>query len=146
VAGGARQGEIEQYLFGGGGVGDREVAQVRVAGRDRGGDPGQGRVVATHDAGDGPDLRIGQLPSGERLGDERKVLQGVRHPQVFGGGAQVDPGPPRQPVRARADPVAGPPVAGVELGEELEESALGGGDMSGQPEQFGFQIAGCHGV
>jgi hypothetical protein len=37
-------------------------------------------------------------------------------------------------VRARADPVAGPAAALVELAQQLQESGFGGGDVPGQPQ------------
>jgi hypothetical protein len=70
----------------------------------------------------------------------------VRDPQVFGGGAQAHPGPPGQPVRTGADAVTGPSVALVELGQQLQEPALGGGDVTGQTEQLGFQVVEGHGL
>jgi hypothetical protein len=49
----------------------------------------------------------------------------VRDAQVFAGGGQAQPDPPVQPAHA----IARPTVADVELGEQLEESAGGGGQV-----------------
>jgi hypothetical protein len=116
VAGGAVQAHAQQDLFGGGRVGHQGVAQLRGASGDLTGQPGQRRGARAGDPGDGPHLRIRQPPGRERRTDLRQVLEGVRHPEVFGGGAQIHPGPPGQPVRTGADAVPGPPVPVVELG------------------------------
>jgi hypothetical protein len=47
-------------------------------------------------------------------------------------------------VRTRADPVAGPALALVELGQQLQEPGLGGGDVPGHTQQLGLQITDVH--
>jgi hypothetical protein len=139
VAGGARQGHVQQHLFRGLRVRDRGVPQLGLAGGDVGGDPGQGRGIGAGDAGDRPNLRVGDPPGGERFGDAGQVLQGVGDAEVFGGGAPVHPGPPGQPMRAGADPVPAPATSGVELGQQLQEPALRSSDVPGQPQQLRLQ-------
>lgn len=141
---GALQGQVEQHPLSGGRVGHRGVSQRGLAGGDVGGDPSHSGRVGAGDPGDRPHLGVGQPPGGERRRDRREVLQGVRDSQVFGGGASAHPGPPGQPLRTRTDPALGPPASIVELGQQLEEPAFRGGDVPGQAQQLGLQLAGAH--
>jgi hypothetical protein len=158
VPGGAGKGQVQQHLFGGGGIGrcvlraggtfrldgtTRVVVGARV-GSCAGGDPGEGGGVRAGDAGDGADLGVGDPAGGERFGDRGQVLQGVGDADVFGGGAQAHPGSPGQPVGAGPQPDSGPAAAVVELGQQLQEPALGRGDVPGQAEQLGLEVAGAH--
>jgi len=55
----------------------------------------------------------------------------ARHADALAGGAQVEADAPREPRGARAE--AGvPPVARVELADEIEESRGGGVEVCGQ--------------
>jgi hypothetical protein len=99
------------------------------------GDPHQGGGVVADDAADRPHLRIGQLTGRERGGDHRQLAQRPGDAEVFVGGADVHADLPRHPVRTGCDPVTRrPQLPRVELGQVLQKPALGGGDVTGDPE------------
>jgi hypothetical protein len=82
-------------------------------------------------AREGPDLGVGQLPTGEGLGQERQRPQRARDPHPLAGGAQIDPDPPGQPRGAGAEARV-PPAPGVELPDQIQEPRGGGVEVRGQ--------------
>ena len=82
-------------------------------------------------AGEGADLGVGQLPTGEGLGEERQRPEGARDPHPFTGGAQVEPDPPGEPGGAGAEARV-PPASGVELPDHGEKPRGGGVEVRGQ--------------
>jgi hypothetical protein len=99
-------------------------------------------------AGQLPDLRVGQLPAGERLSQQRQRAESARHSDVLASCAGGEPHPPAQPGGAGAE--AGvPALAGVELADEVEEAGGGGvevrrqlGDLVAQPVEFRGRLQG----
>jgi len=89
-------------------------------------------------------LRVAELAGGELLGDQRQVLQGARDTHSFLPGAHVESAVPAQPVRAR---LTSPRLVGgatVELGDQLQPAALGGGEVAGQFGDFRFEALERH--
>jgi hypothetical protein len=82
-------------------------------------------------AGQGAHLGVGQLPAGERPGEERQRSEGARHPDPLAGRAQVEAHAPAQPGGAGAE-AAVPTAAGVELTDQGEEARGGGIEVGGQ--------------
>src|SRR5690606_8300075 len=96
VTGGAVPGDAEEDLFGGSGVGDGGVPDPGGARGQLGRDPHQGGGVGADDAGDGPHLRVRQLPGGGRLGDQRQLVQGAGDARHWA--AAIWPAMPSSPV------------------------------------------------
>jgi hypothetical protein len=81
--------------------------------------------------GQGPDLRVGEFPAGQRLGQDGEGAEGAGHAHAFPRGAEVEPHAPAEPVGTGAE--AGvPAAAGVELADEIEEAGGGGLEVRGQ--------------
>ena len=80
--------------------------------------------------GQGPDLRVGQLPAGQGLGQEGKRPEGARDPDPLPGRAQVEPHPPGEPGGAGAKARV-PAAAGVEVSDQFEQARGGGVEMRG---------------
>ena len=111
VSGGGVQGYLHQVGLGGGG----------------------------RDPGDRPGLGIAEPARGERGGSHRQVGHGVCDAQMFAGGRQAHSAAPGQPVRARAHSGAAPAFAGVERGEQHQEPAGRGGQVTGQGGDLGLE-------
>ncbi len=78
-----------------------------------------------------PYLGIGELTTGERVGQSGQRAERARHAHALAGGAHVDPDTPRQPVGAGGKAVV-PAAAGIELADEIEQMSGGGVEMRGQ--------------
>ena len=83
------------------------------------------------DASQGSNLGVRQLPTRERVGQERQRAQSARHADLLAGRAQVESDPPAQPVGAGAEPVP-PAAAGVKRADAVEEAGGGGFEMRRQ--------------
>ena len=79
-----------------------------------------GLVLGGGDAGEGADLRVGDLAAGEGGGEQRQGRQGAGHPHLLAGGAEGEAGAPVEPVGAGAEADA-PALALVELLEQHEQ-------------------------
>jgi len=95
---------------GGGGVTGEVQEELLLVGLDR-------------DPGDGPNLRIRQLPRREVRPHPRQPPEGVRDPELFLGGARAHPAPPREPVHAGPAVPRPPRLAPVELRDEQQPPA-----------------------
>ena len=107
----------------------REVQQVRLV---------LGRGHARHRA----DLRVGQLAATHGVAQPGQRPECSGHPHLLAGGAQVEAGPPVQPVGTGAKALA-PTVALVEPADEHEQFVGGGLDAR---RQLGDGIAETLGV
>jgi hypothetical protein len=83
------------------------------------------------DAGQRPDLGVRKLSVCEGLGQPRQRPERACDAHALPSGAGIKSDTPRQPRRARAEPVV-PAVASVELTDEVEEVRGGRVEMRGQ--------------
>ena len=82
-------------------------------------------------AGQGADLGVGQLPAGQRPGEERQGLEGACDPDPLTGRPQIEPDPPGEP-RGTGAEAGVPSPAGVELPDQGEQARGGGVEVGGQ--------------
>jgi hypothetical protein len=104
----------------------RQVEQLRLAH-----DPLNARQRA--------DLRVAQPALGERLPDQRQVLQAKRHAHVRARRHQRDPAAPRHPVRARPTAPRRPPLTPVVLGHQSQPATRRGVDLARQPGDLALE-------
>ena len=76
-------------------------------------------------------LGIREPPVGQGLGEERQRPERPGHPHALPGGADVEPYPPAQPLRAGAEARV-PPAPRVELADQGEQPRGGGVEVRGQ--------------
>ncbi len=88
------------------------------------------------DPGERTDLRVRHPTRGERRRDQGKVGERMGDAQVLAGRAQAQPDPPVQPVRARSQTRPGPALTRVELGQQLQETACGRGQLPGELDKL----------
>jgi hypothetical protein len=98
------------------------------------------------DARQRPYLGVGELSTGQRIGQPRQRAEGARHADSLAGRTHVDPDPPGKPMRARAEPVV-PAAAGIELADEIQQARGRGvevrgqlSDLMAQPVQLGKHL------
>ena len=104
---------------------------------DVGGCAGQGQideppfVLGRGDPREGAHLGVRQRPALHRRADARKGRQRAGDSHLLARRAEIDPGPPMQPVSARQTPVV-PAGAGIELAQQDEELVRGRVHAGGQ--------------
>jgi hypothetical protein len=82
-------------------------------------------------AGQGANLRVGQLPASDGLGQQGQRPEGARNADALPGRAQIEADPPGKPVGAGAE--AGVPATSrVEVPDQGEQARGGGVEMGGQ--------------
>jgi len=77
-------------------------------------------VIGRRDSRDGPDLRVRQLAVLHCCADARQAGKRVRNADLLSRGAEIDAGPPAEPVCTGPEAVA-PDARGIELAQEDEQ-------------------------
>ena len=91
-----------------------------------------GLVVGRGDAGERPHLRVAQPARGERLRDERQVVDRAGDPELLPSSATVEAALPTEPLRARPAAPLLVALAAVVLAHEQQPPALTGRELPGQ--------------
>ena len=115
----------------GGGAGPGELDQIGLIGR-------------TRDTADGAHLGVGQLPSAEGLGHGRKLAKGPRHAHVLPGRGQRHATAPVEPMGRRAALPIARALPAIELADQLQPAAGGGGDVGAEGADLAAQGVGGH--
>jgi hypothetical protein len=92
-------------------------------------------------SGDGSRFGVRNLAAPKGLADARKLLQGSGHAHLFTGCAQVEAGPPAQPVCAGATGSVVPASSPVVFRDEHEKPVGSGVDRRGKLRDFVLQAA-----